>query len=102
MRQPYLRCLITLAAVAGGAASAQDSPPAGAAAQPAPPVMVLSDTMEYCTHLQHLIQDAPRRPAEVNLLLNEGRRMCEHGEIRRGVTHLRTALWQLHHRVATP
>jgi hypothetical protein len=102
MRPPYLRSLIALAAVAGGAASAQDSPTSQAAAQPAQPVMVLSDTIEYCAHLQHMIQDAPVRATDINVLLNEGRRMCEHGEVRRGVARLRTALWLMHHRVAAP
>jgi len=102
MRQPYLRSLIALAAVAGGAASAQDSPPSEAVAQPAQPVMVLSDTYEYCNRLQRMIQEAPGRPTDVNVLLIEGHRMCEHGEIRRGVSRLRTALWMLHHRVAAP
>jgi hypothetical protein len=99
MRPPYLRSLIALAAVAGGAASAQDSPSSEPITQP---VMVLSDTIEYCTHLQQMIQDAPGRPTDVNVLLIEGRRMCEHGEVRRGVSRLRTALWLLHHRVAAP
>jgi hypothetical protein len=102
MRPPYLRSLIALAAVAGGAASAQDSPPPETVAQPTPPVMVLSDTIEYCARLQHMIQDAPARPTDVNVLLNEGRRMCEHGEVRHGVSRLRTAIWLLHHRVAAP
>jgi len=102
MRPPYLRTLIALAAVAGGAASAQDSPPTEAVAQPAQPVMVISDTYEYCMRLQRMIQQAPGRPKDVNLLLIEGHRMCEHGEIRRGVLRLRTALWTLHHPVAAP
>ncbi len=59
---------------------------------------VLSDTVEYCTHLQQLIQERPGRPQDVNKLLADGRRMCEHGEVRRGVFRLRNALFLLNHR----
>jgi hypothetical protein len=69
-----------------------------ACAQEAPPVRVLSDTVEYCTHLQQLVQERPARPPDVNKLFADGRRMCEHGEVRRGVSRLRNALWLLNHR----
>ena len=71
-------------------------------AQELPPPMVLTDTVEYCTHLQHLILDRPARPPDVNRLFTEGRRMCEHGEVRRGVSRLRSAIWLLHHRTLAP
>jgi hypothetical protein len=69
-------------------------------AQEPPPVRVLSDTVEYCTHLQQLIQERLARPPDVNKLFADGRRMCEHGEVRRGVARLRSALWLLNHRVS--
>jgi hypothetical protein len=98
MVHPLLRTLAAAsraaccAVVAGSAAYAQEPPPA----------MVLTDTVEYCTHLQHLILDRPVRPPDVTRLLIEGRRMCEHGEVRRGVSRLRSAIWLLHHRTLTP
>jgi hypothetical protein len=87
-RLAYRPLVAVLAALSCGTARAQEPPP----------VVVLTDTVEYCTHLQRMIQDRPTRPPDVNRLLTEGRRMCEHGEVRRGIFRLRNALWLLHHR----
>lgn len=83
-----LRLVVAAMATSGYAAHAQEPPP----------VRVLSDTVEYCAHLQQLIQERPGRPPDVNKLFMDGRRMCEHGEVRRGVSRLRNALWLLNHR----
>ena len=83
--------LLTLAALAGNIAHAQEAP-----------VAVLTDTAAYCVQLQRLILERPIRPPDINRLLVEGRRMCDHGEVRPGILRLRRALWMMHHRVATP
>ncbi|HTZ69501.1 MAG TPA: hypothetical protein VMB71_02525 [Acetobacteraceae bacterium] len=83
--RPLLAALVTLA---GSTAHTQELAPDA----------VLSDTVEYCGTLQHLIVQHPVRPPDVNHLLVEGRRMCDHGEIRPGIFRLRRALWLLHHR----
>jgi len=97
-----LRPFTTAYWAAGLAASWAVAAGCTAGAQEAPPPMVLTDTVEYCTHLQHLILDRPVRPPDVNRLFTEGRRMCEHGEIRRGVSRLRSAIWLLHHQAPAP
>jgi hypothetical protein len=68
----------------------------------APPVAVLTDTVEYCGQLQRMILKRPNRPADINKLLAEGQRMCDHGEVRPGIARLRRALWLLHHRATPP
>ena len=57
-----------------------------------PPAVILTDTVEYCDHLQRLIGDRAARTPEAHRLFNEGRRMCDHGEIRAGIARLRQAL----------
>jgi hypothetical protein len=86
--------LATVAILAGGAALPQEPSP--------PPVAVLTDTVEYCGQLQRMILKRPNRPPDINKLLAEGQRMCDHGEVRPGIARLRRALWLLHHRTQTP
>jgi hypothetical protein len=86
--------LAAAAALAGGVALPQEPNP--------PPVAVLTDTVEYCGQLQRMILKRPNRPPDINKLLAEGQRMCDHGEVRPGISRLRRALWLLHHRNAAP
>jgi hypothetical protein len=63
------------------------------------PVIVLTDTMEYCEQLQHRLLAHPPWPLEVTKLYNEGRMLCDHGEVRGGINRLRQALRMLNHHV---
>lgn len=69
--------------------------PASRAAQPAP-VVVTTDTPQYCLHLldkvSELMRLAPAPPPEVTSLSTEGQRMCGQGQTRGGITRLRRAL----------
>jgi hypothetical protein len=67
-----------------------------------PPAVILTDTEEYCDHLQHLIGDRAAHVTEAHRLFVEGRRMCDHGEVRAGIARLRQALILVrHHPTAT-
>ena len=62
-----------------------------------PPEVVLSDVPAYCIHLQRALADLTERrdrplPAEVLLLSEEGRRLCEEGNVRAGIMRLRQAM----------
>jgi hypothetical protein len=56
------------------------------------PVLITSDTMEYCDQLQVRLAKAGASSTEVKRLAAEGRAMCDHGEIRGGIVRLRRAL----------
>ncbi len=56
------------------------------------PVRVMSDTAEYCTQLEQRIGALPARSAEVRRLVSTGHRLCDHGQVRRGVSYMRRAL----------
>lgn len=60
------------------------------------PVMVTSDTPQYCLHLldqvSELMRLAPSPPPEVSHLSTEGQRMCGQGQTRGGIMRLRRAL----------
>lgn len=60
------------------------------------PVRVTTDTLEYCNHLLARVvemRNAQEFPyEEVDRLTAEGRRMCAHGLVRRGIMRLRRAL----------
>jgi len=65
-----------------------------------PPTRVLTDTSGYCLQLRLMVEDVARRattppPFRVMALTDEGRRMCEEGQIRGGITRLRRALIML-------
>ncbi|MBN9564119.1 MAG: hypothetical protein J0H14_25835 [Alphaproteobacteria bacterium] len=56
---------------------------------------VTTDTPEYCLHLlQRLRQIEQNRPPpkDVSYLSDEGKLMCDHGQIRAGITRLRRAM----------
>lgn len=60
-----------------------------------PVEQLTTDTPEFCHHLLKRLQQAeqahPPSPT-VLALSDEGRMMCDHGEVRRGVHRLRRAL----------
>jgi hypothetical protein len=60
-----------------------------------PVEQVTTDTPEYCLHLLERLRQIERgRPPsqDVAFLSDEGRRMCDHGQIRAGITRLRRAM----------
>ncbi len=69
---------------------------------PQAPLVVLTDTVEYCDQLRHRVQEHKARPEEAERLFIEGRQMCDHGEVRAGVNRLRRALRILNHHAAPP
>lgn len=84
----------------GGAAGKAGAGGEGTAWLPSDqPVRVTTDTLEYCDHLLARVvqmRDAqPFAPEEVDRLTAEGRRMCAHGLVRRGIMRLRRALVRL-------
>jgi hypothetical protein len=77
-----------------GAVVAQDHP-----AQTSP-MVVTTDTPEYCLHLLDRISELVRIatlpvPREVTDLTTEGHRMCAHGQTRGGIMRLRSALMMM-------
>ncbi len=60
-----------------------------------PVEQVTTDTPEYCLHLLERLHEVERgQPPsqDVAFLSNEGKLMCDHGEIRAGITRLRRAM----------
>ncbi len=74
--------------------------------QPVPqdqgPLVVLTDTLEYCDQLQRRVQDHHLWPDDVKQLYAEGHQMCDHGEVRGGINRLRRALRILNHHTVVP
>ncbi len=65
-----------------------------------PPVQIITtDTPEYCVTLQQMVEGLHSPMPEVKHLLNEGRLMCDHGDIRPGIARLRRALILGRHQV---
>ena len=62
-------------------------------------MIVMSDTPEWCAHLQNkvteLAQVVARPHVTADMLARQGRKLCAHGHIRLGITRLRYALIQL-------
>jgi len=75
---------------------------AGVALMPNPatgqsaPLVVTTDTPQYCMHLLDQVSDlmriVPAPPPEVTNLSTEGQRMCGQGQTRGGIMRLRRAL----------
>jgi hypothetical protein len=70
---------------------------AEAQAAQASPMVVTSDTPEYCLQLLDRVSEMVRLaaepvPREVTDLTTEGHRMCAHGQTRSGIMRLRSAL----------
>lgn len=64
---------------------------------PSGPMVVTTDTPEYCLHLLERVSGLLRLatlpvPREVGDLTTEGQKMCEHGQTRMGIMRLRSAL----------
>jgi hypothetical protein len=70
------------------------------------PLLVTTDTPQYCLHLldevSQLMRDAPSPPPEVTNLSTEGQRMCGQGQTRGGILRLRRALVLLKSRTLPP
>jgi hypothetical protein len=80
---------VPVAAGRSGGAYGQSAP---AVEIPGPPMPVLSDTAEYCAQLEHRIVAGPARSAEVRRLVSKGHQLCDHGQVRRGLSYMRRAL----------
>ena len=70
---------------------------ARAQAAQASPMIITTDTPEYCLRLLDRVSELVRLaatpiPREVTDLTTEGHRMCEHGQTRGGIMRLRSAL----------
>jgi hypothetical protein len=85
--------------VALGALPSISADPIAARAQSAQanPMVVTSDTPEYCLQLLDRVSEMVRLaaapvPREVTDLTTEGHRMCAHGQTRSGIMRLRSAL----------
>ena len=74
---------------------------AGQAGEPDTPMPVITDTPEYCSHLETKIMAHSKRPPDVKQLLLEGHMLCDHGQVREGIAHLRRALLLLKRRAPT-
>ncbi|WP_428534127.1 hypothetical protein [Rhodopila sp.] len=64
------------------------------------PMVVTTDTPEYCLHLLDRVSEMVRLatipvPREVTDLTTEGHRMCAHGQTRGGIMRLRSALMMM-------
>ncbi|WP_428492112.1 hypothetical protein [Rhodopila sp.] len=64
------------------------------------PMIVTTDTPEYCLHLLDRVSEMVRLatipvPREVTDLTTEGHRMCAHGQTRGGIMRLRSALMMM-------
>lgn len=67
---------------------------------PSSPMVVTTDTPEYCLHLLDRVSEMVRLatipvPREVTDLTTEGHRMCAHGQTRSGIMRLRSALMMM-------
>ena len=71
--------------------------PAGAAltADPQAPMQMTGDTMDYCMQLEHRISAEPKRTAEIRQLVRQGHQLCDHGQVRLGLTMMRRAFMLL-------
>jgi hypothetical protein len=85
--------------VALGALPSISAGPNTAAAQSAQaaPMIITTDTPEYCLQLLDRVSELVRLaatpiPREVTDLTTEGHRMCEHGQTRGGIMRIRSAL----------
>ena len=80
-----LLCLAAVAAISTPPVSGQTTP-----------LMVTTDTPQYCLHLldevSELMRLSPAPPPEVTSLSTEGQRMCGQGQTRGGIMRLRRAL----------
>src|SRR5690349_20489229 len=72
-------------------------PPHRTAAAQSTPLSLTTDTPEYCRHLIDLLSRKVRAAAgplapDVSVLSSDVRRMCDEGQVRRGILRLRREL----------
>ena len=65
------------------------------------PVAVTTDTPEYCERMIARVTTCPDLTAEMHRLLDEGRHLCERGEVRGGIMRLRRAMLLIQERERT-
>jgi len=94
---PLLLAWLPVLLPARAGAQVQVPPP-----QEQTPLVVLTDTVEYCDQLQRRVLDHHLWPDDVKHLYAEGRQMCDHGEVRGGINRLRRALRILNHHTVVP
>jgi hypothetical protein len=73
-----------------------------AQAQEQSPMTVTTDTPQYCAQLVQQIAQRHSSLPDVARLLSEGRELCEQGEVRTGLRHLRRAEIILNHQAPPP
>ena len=56
------------------------------------PMTVTTDTPEYCLSLADQMQAQGEMSANAHILWQNGRSLCEHGHVRRGLARLRRAM----------
>ena len=56
------------------------------------PMTVTTDTPEYCLSLADHMEAHDQMSANARILWQNGRSLCEHGHIRRGLARLRRAM----------
>jgi hypothetical protein len=56
------------------------------------PMVITSDTVQYCNELQLRLARTSQAGPEVQALVADGRKLCDHGEVRGGIARLRRAL----------
>ncbi len=56
------------------------------------PMMITTDTMEYCISLADRMASEGEMPPHARVLWRNGRAMCEHGRVRDGLARLRRAM----------
>ena len=56
------------------------------------PMTVTTDTPEYCLSLADHMQTQGRMSSNAQMLWQDGRSLCEHGHVRRGLARLRRAM----------
>lgn len=87
---PALLAALLATVLLGGAAAARQARDADAA-----PMVVTTDTRDYCLTLSDQIQSYGALPDAVRGLQVEGRALCSEGQVRGGINRLRRALMVL-------
>ncbi len=74
---------------------------ASAAAQKSP-MLVITDTPEYCEHLAQVAARHHKAAPDALRLAADGAEMCEHGAVRAGIARVRRALIHIRQEKARP
>jgi hypothetical protein len=90
--------LVPAAAGRSGLAQGQTTPTPTHDGEDAAPMQVVGDTAEYCAQLERIIARQPNRSPEVRDLVRAGHQMCDHGQVRVGISYMRRALRILRHK----